>query len=255
MRPSSTLWRAAFRWCTHTHLSCRFLPHDLRFLDDHFSTPDLPRPSSRQFRSLAFAKNGETWQLVAPVEPSSFQCVRLQRRKFISCGDGDEEIGLSKQHKESRVIGYSPEQLYAVVAAVDLYEDFVPWCRKSSVLCRKGEEFLEAELEIGFKFYVERYISHVELKRPTLIKTSVSNSNLFEYLTNVWEFKPGPTPGSCDLQFLVDFQFRSPLYRQVANMFFNEVVSRLVSSFEDRCSTVYGPTDKVFENAYGSQTA
>lgn len=67
---------------------------------------------------------------------------------------------------------YSPEQLYAVVAAVDLYEDFVPWCQKSSVIWRKDNVALEAELEIGFKFFVERYISHVEMKKPHLIKVS-----------------------------------------------------------------------------------
>lgn len=65
---------------------------------------------------------------------------------------------------------YTPEQMFAVVAAVDLYEDFVPWCQRSQVLWRKGEEQLDAELQIGFKFFVERYISHVHLKPPNLIK-------------------------------------------------------------------------------------
>ena len=64
---------------------------------------------------------------------------------------------------------YSPEQLFSVVAAVDLYQDFVPWCQKSTILWQ-NELALEAELEIGFKFLVERYVSHVELKRPSLIK-------------------------------------------------------------------------------------
>lgn len=65
---------------------------------------------------------------------------------------------------------YSPEQLFAVVADVDLYEDFVPWCQRSTVLWRKNDEAMEAELEIGFRFFVERYISHVTMKHPNLIK-------------------------------------------------------------------------------------
>ena len=67
---------------------------------------------------------------------------------------------------------YSPEQLFAVVAGVDMYQDFVPWCQRSKVLWRKGSK-LDAELEIGFKFLVERYISHVHLSPPNLIKVSV----------------------------------------------------------------------------------
>jgi hypothetical protein len=56
------------------------------------------------------------------------------------------------------------------VAAVDMYEDFVPWCQSSRVLWCKEDEALDAELKVGFKLFLERYISHVELKRPHLIK-------------------------------------------------------------------------------------
>jgi hypothetical protein len=48
-----------------------------------------------------------------------------------------------------------------------------------------------------------------------VLQTTASQSGLFDHLINVWEFKPGPTPGTCDLYFLVDFKFQSPLYRQV----------------------------------------
>ncbi|MCO5610210.1 hypothetical protein L7F22_064446 [Adiantum nelumboides] len=169
---------------------------------------------------------------------------------LVGIAEGIKEFN-SSAGLQDLLFRYTPEQLFAVVAAVDLYQDFVPWCQRSTVMWQK-DDALEAELEIGFKFLVERYISHVELKRPSLIKTSVSQSNLFEYLINVWEFKPGPKPGTCNLHFSVKFQFRSPLYRHVANMFFQDVVSRLVGSFEERCSRVYGPSTKIFEN---TQTA
>jgi hypothetical protein len=39
---------------------------------------------------------------------------------------------------------------------------------------------------------------------------------------------------------------------QVANMFFNEVVQRLVGSFENRCRTVYGPSVQVKHTKQGS---
>ncbi|KAG8078104.1 hypothetical protein GUJ93_ZPchr0007g5586 [Zizania palustris] len=86
---------------------------------------------------------------------------------------------------------------------------------------------------------------------PTSQWTTVSESGLFDHLINVWEFKPGLVPGTCDLYFLVDFKFQSPLYRQVATMFFKEVVSRLVGSFSDRCHIIYGPPVPVLENTYG----
>ncbi|CAI0558294.1 unnamed protein product [Linum tenue] len=144
----------------------------------------------------------------------------VQRRRFLGCGDGEEGGVLSKVYEERRVLGYSPEQLFDVVAAVDLYHGFVPWCQRSDVLKRYPDGSFDAELEIGFKFLVESYVSHVELERPKMVKTTASQSGLFDHLINIWEFNPGPVPGSCDLHFLVDFKFQSPLYRQVSTVCF-----------------------------------
>ncbi|KAL9257029.1 Coenzyme Q-binding protein COQ10 homolog, mitochondrial-like protein [Drosera capensis] len=211
----------------------------------------------------------------------------IHKRWFLGCGDGDEGSALMKIHEERCVLGYSPEQLFAVVAAVDLYEDFLPWCQRSQIVRHHPDGSFDAELEIGFKYLVESYLSHVVLHKPKLIKvfevgflllsmrfgpsndvhsrgtagyyqyalacpnksnwTTASQSYLFEHLINIWEFNPGPTPGTCSLYFLVDFKFQSPLYRQVASMFFKEVVSRLVGSFRDRCRLIYGPAAPVLE--------
>ncbi|CAN1274033.1 Coenzyme Q-binding protein COQ10 homolog, mitochondrial [Linum perenne] len=178
----------------------------------------------------------------------------IQRRGFLGCGDGEEGSVLSKVYEERRVLGYSPEQLFDVVAAVDFYHGFVPWCQRSDILKRYPDGSFDAELEIGFKFLVESYVSHVELKRPKMLKTTASQSGLFDHLINIWEFNPGPVPGSCDLYFLVDFKFQSPLYRQVASMFFKEVVSRLVGSFSERCRLIYGPGVRVLDNSYGQKS-
>ena len=52
---------------------------------------------------------------------------------------------------------WSPEQMYAVVARVEDYNQFVPWCVGSTVLrTRPDGSYLEAELEVGFQVFVER---------------------------------------------------------------------------------------------------
>ncbi len=45
--------------------------------------------------------------------------------------------------------------MFAVVADVSQYQEFVPWCQRSAVLRQNGNE-LEAELEVGFQIFVER---------------------------------------------------------------------------------------------------
>ncbi|CAK8568284.1 unnamed protein product [Lathyrus sativus] len=178
----------------------------------------------------------------------------IQSRRFIGFGGDGAESALSKTYEEKRVLGYSPEQLFDVVAAVDFYHGFVPWCQRSEIVKRNPDGSFDAELEIGFKFLVESYVSHVELDRPNRIKTTVSKSTLFDHLINLWEFSPGPVPGTCNLYFLVDFKFQSPLYSQVASMFFKEVASRMVGSFTERCRLIYGPEVRVLENSYRQRT-
>ncbi|XP_020591510.1 coenzyme Q-binding protein COQ10 homolog A, mitochondrial [Phalaenopsis equestris] len=141
-----------------------------------------------------------------------------QSRWFLGVGDGEEGDVLCRSHEERVVMGYTQEQLFNVVAAVDLYEDFLPWCQRSRIIRRNNDGSFDAELEIGFKFLVESYVSHVELRKPTYIKTTALDTGLFDHLINIWEFNPGPVPGTCDLHFLVDFKFQSPLYRQVLSV-------------------------------------
>ncbi|KAM6553023.1 hypothetical protein CsatB_013785 [Cannabis sativa] len=182
-----------------------------------------------------------------PTDANSTFC-SSGRRKFFGCNDSV----LSKIYEEKRVLGYSPEQLYNVVAAVDLYQDFLPWCQRSQILKQhhnddENDESFDAELEIGFNFFVESYVSRVELIKPKRVKTTALDTTLFHHLINIWEFNPGPVQGSCNVYFLVDFKFQSPLYGKVASMFFKDVVSRLVGSFNERCRIIYGPATRVLE--------
>ncbi|KAL6493194.1 hypothetical protein OROGR_032953 [Orobanche gracilis] len=199
--------------------------------------------------SLADKMGGYTSCNFPECGSSSSTCssMNFQKRKFLGCSDSGDGNMLAKVYEERRVLGYSPEQLFDVVAAVDLYGDFVPWCQRSEIMCHNPDGSFDAELEIGFKFLVESYVSHVELNKPKSIKTTSSQNSIFDHLINIWEFNPGPVPGTCDLYFLVDFKFQSPFYRQIANMFFKEVVSRLVASFNERCRLIYGPGVPVLE--------
>ncbi|XP_051139696.1 uncharacterized protein LOC127257356 [Andrographis paniculata] len=177
----------------------------------------------------------------------------FQRRGIFGFGGDGDLNTLSRKHEERQVVGYSPKQVFDVVAAVDLYEDFLPWCQRSEIIRRHPDGNFDAELQIGYKCFIESYMSQVHLDKPNSIKTTSSKNSLFRHLNNVWEFHPGPVPGSCEIHFLVDFKLRSPLYCQIVNVSLKEVVSRLVRSFEDRCRQIYGPGVPVHKKKYGQQ--
>ena len=68
-----------------------------------------------------------------------------------------------------------------------------------------------------------RYTSQVTIEEPLKVISRVSDSTLFDHLDTTWEFAGGPTPDSCWLTFSIDFAFKSPLYGQLASIFFQEV--------------------------------
>ena len=54
----------------------------------------------------------------------------------------------------------------------------------------------------------------------------------FRYLNNQWDFLPHPT--GCEVDFFVDFEFRSRILQAAIGVVFNEAVRRMVGAFNKR---------------------
>ena len=53
-------------------------------------------------------------------------------------------------YKERVVVPYTAQQMYDLVAGVERYPEFLPWCIGARILKREGD-VLYAELIIGWK--------------------------------------------------------------------------------------------------------
>ncbi|WP_419896925.1 type II toxin-antitoxin system RatA family toxin [Roseomonas sp. USHLN139] len=139
-------------------------------------------------------------------------------------------------HAEKRVLRYTPEQLFALVADVRRYPEFLPWCVGARVITQTETE-LTADLTIGFKMFRETFRSRVILDRPHEVRVSYENGP-FRYLNNTWKFHP--VEAGTEVDFFVDFEFRSALLQAVIGMVFNEAVRMMVRAFERRAMALYG---------------
>jgi coenzyme Q-binding protein COQ10 len=139
-------------------------------------------------------------------------------------------------HAEERFLPYTPEQLFDLVAAVERYPEFLPWCVGARILRREGNVFY-ADLMIGFKMVRETFTSKVTLSRPERIDVEYQKGP-FRRLTNHWVFKRERDGTVID--FFIDFEFHSRLLRKMIGPLFNEAVRRMVSAFETRARAVYG---------------
>jgi len=140
-------------------------------------------------------------------------------------------------HAERRKLPYTPEQLFDLVADIDSYSEFLPWCVASRVRKRNGD-VLKADLVIGFKMFREKYTSQVTLQRPDRVDVEYLQGP-FKYLNNHWVFEEDEDGGT-SLDFFVDFEFRSALLQKMIGVVFNEAVKMMVGAFETRAREVYG---------------
>ena len=131
----------------------------------------------------------------------------------------------------------SPQQLFDLVADVENYSKFLPWCVACRINRRDGT-VIWADLIVGFKMLREKFTSKVTLDRPNRIHVEYLEGP-FRYLNNHWTFTPIPEGGT-EIGFYIDFEFRSKMLQTLMGAVFNEAVKRMVGAFVKRAQDVYG---------------
>ncbi|MBO33526.1 MAG: ubiquinone-binding protein [Rhodospirillaceae bacterium] len=139
-------------------------------------------------------------------------------------------------HAEKRHLPYSDRQMFDLVANIECYPEFLPWCVGTRIKTR-DEEMIVADMVIGYKMFREKFTSRVKLSTPDRIDV-IYEDGPFRYLNNHWIFLP-QEDGSCVVDFYVDFEFRSKLLQKMIGVVFNEAVKIMVHAFEKRATAVY----------------
>ncbi len=140
-------------------------------------------------------------------------------------------------HAEKRLLPHTPQQLFDLVADIEKYPEFLPWCVATRIRERQGDTSI-SDMVIGFKMFREKFTTKVVCRRPSRIDVSYSEGP-FKYLTNHWLFEPHGKD-ACLIDFYVDFEFRSKILQATIGAVFNEAVQRMISAFEKRADKLYG---------------
>lgn len=141
----------------------------------------------------------------------------------------------------TRRVQFSADEMFAVVADVESYPQFVPLCEGLTVTAREHgatHTVLTATMSVGYHAIRESFTSRVTL-RPEQREIDVEKiDGPFARLSNRWRFREAP--GGCDVHFLIDYAFQSRMLSMVMGAVFDKAVRKYTDAFEARARLLYG---------------
>lgn len=144
-------------------------------------------------------------------------------------------------HSETRLLPYSAQQMYDLVADVARYPEFLPWCAAARIRKTVNEgsgRRMDADLVISFKVFREKFGSRVMLWDDDFKIDTEYLDGPFQYMKSTWAFRD--VEGGCEVDFFVDFEFRNAVLQGIIGVVFNEAMQRIVRAFERRAASLYG---------------
>jgi len=143
-------------------------------------------------------------------------------------------------------VHHSPEQMFALVADIEKYPEFLPMCEALVVRTRReqeGKTLLVADMTVGYKLIRETYTSQVYLQ-PQKNRIDVKYiDGPFRHLENRWLFSGAEDGEGCDVHFYIDYEFKNRMFGIMMGTMFDIAFRKFTDAFEKRADKIYAVTD------------
>ena len=152
----------------------------------------------------------------------------------------DEVPKFSTTHR----VDFTPQQIFAVVADVGSYKEFLPLVERSTVRNRKpaldGTENFGADLLVGYKKMgiQETFSSQVQASLKDLSVNAVSSGDAVKKLVSSWQIA-AVDDGKSDITFAVDYEMKNPMLQMIMKGIFSSAAQKIMSAFEARAEKLY----------------
>lgn len=146
------------------------------------------------------------------------------------------------EYATSRRVHHSADNMFALVADVERYPEFVPLCEALRVRGRAHEdgcEIITATMTVAYKVLRESFTSRIVLDGARReIRVSYIDGP-FKHLENVWSFRP-LDEGSCEVGFRIVYEFRSRILQTLMGAAFDRAFRKFADAFEARADQIHG---------------
>lgn len=141
------------------------------------------------------------------------------------------------RHKQTFDSRFSPKQLFDLVADIENYPRFLPWCSDAKIISREENSCI-AELVIYFAPISYKYVSKVSYDNENYKIDVDLVEGPFEYLSNKWRFE------TCNngtiIEFELEFECKSKMLEKMIGLMFEKALTKLVKAFQKRAEALYG---------------
>jgi coenzyme Q-binding protein COQ10 len=146
------------------------------------------------------------------------------------------------QFTTKRRVRHAAADMFALVADVERYPEFVPFCRSLKVRRRgqdeRGRETIVCEMTIAYKVIRETFTTKVTLDKEALAIIVDYLSGPFRKLENRWSFRDAGEC-ACEVEFYLHYEFQSRAFALVMGAMFEAVFRRFADAFERRADQIY----------------
>ena len=147
-----------------------------------------------------------------------------------------------KTFETTRRVAHSANDMFALVADVESYPEFLPLCRALNLRSREtidGKEVLTADMTVAYKLFSETFTSRITLD-PSIPQILVEYiDGPFRHMENKWDFHAAGE-GACDVGFYLAYEFGSGPLGLMMGAMFNKAFGKFAEAFEKRADVVYG---------------
>jgi ribosome-associated toxin RatA of RatAB toxin-antitoxin module len=137
----------------------------------------------------------------------------------------------------SALVPFSAEQMFALVADVDAYHEFLPWCGDSRVLKREGD-VVEGCILISKAGFEKTFTTRNRMQPGKMVEIRLVEGP-FRHLDGFWRFH-ALREDACKVTLDLDFEFSNRMLTLAFGKVFTQIANSLVDSFVQRARQVYG---------------
>ncbi|MCI2807589.1 type II toxin-antitoxin system RatA family toxin [Eoetvoesiella caeni] len=138
--------------------------------------------------------------------------------------------------QRSVLVPYSCAQMFDLVADVEKYPEFMPWCGGASVQSQ-DEHGMQASITISIAGIRQTFTTRNEHQYPSQITFHLVDGP-FSALTGKWQFQE-LAEDACKVVYTMEYAFSSRALEMVVGPVFNRIASSFIDSFTQRAQACY----------------